>query len=240
MQHIAIYETDSNSIRTITNLIYSLPHAQDLIKIHPFSRVDKLLEQCKKGTRYSLVILVSHELPHKGLEYATTIRFYDSEVPIYLVSAFIRDALDGFHLLDQFYLFPYAPKKLLRDVKEQLRTTRFSQDRIIRVRNIGGIHNIPAKEILYFESNDGQLTIKLKDQVLDCRGSIHLLDNAINRYDFFRTHKSYLVNLHQVRDVIGMQIFMMNGDFIPLAKQRSPQFRAALWNLEGKELIYKI
>lgn len=40
MQHIAIYETDSNSIRTITNLIYSLPHAQDLIKIHPFSRVD--------------------------------------------------------------------------------------------------------------------------------------------------------------------------------------------------------
>lgn len=241
MQHIAIFETDCNSIRTITEQIYTLPHAMDLVTVHPFLNPDDLVNQCKKGAHYGLIILGSHEMPKRGLDTVKAIHDCDPEVPIYLISPFIRDALEGFGMLEQFYLYPYAPKRLLRDIKTLLRRTRFSQDRIIRVRNVGGIHNIRIKEIQYFESYRGHIAIALRDgRTLDCRGSIHLLEAAITRYGFFRTHKSYLVNLHQVRDVVGMEIYMMNGDFVPLAKQRSPQFRTALWNLEDNDLIYKI
>ncbi len=47
-------------------------------------------------------------------------------------------------------------------------------------------------------------------------------------YGFAMPHKSFCVNLYQVKNIKGYDIFMMNGDTIPLSQKKSVEFRKKL------------
>ena len=50
----------------------------------------------------------------------------------------------------------------------------------------------------------------------------------MKQYDFCMPHKSFLVNLYQVKSVKGYEIQMMDGQTLPLSQKKSVQFRERL------------
>jgi len=57
-------------------------------------------------------------------------------------------------------------------------------------------------EIDYIESNDGQANIYIKGEAFPSSLTLTNLEERLQHYGFFRCHRSYIVNLQKVREVI--------------------------------------
>ena len=59
-------------------------------------------------------------------------------------------------------------------------------------------------------------------------------ETLLSDYDFFRVHKSFLINLHEMKKYVrgeGGYVVMSNGDTVDVSKRRKENFMAALSKL---------
>ena len=57
-------------------------------------------------------------------------------------------------------------------------------------------------EIDFIESSEGQSNVNVKGEVYPCTFTLNELEHRLLPYGFFRCHRSYIVNLQKVREVI--------------------------------------
>lgn len=108
------------------------------------------------------------------------------------------------------------------------------------------IDKIPAKvegkiilfnpsEIMYIESMDGTSYIAVNNEKLPCTMTLNELENTLQSFGFFRCHRSYLVNLQRVREVVtwtrnsfSFTLDDKNKTSIPLSKGRMEEVKKVL------------
>lgn len=108
------------------------------------------------------------------------------------------------------------------------------------------ITKIPAKihdriilfsptEISYIESYDGINYLHVNKDKFPCNMSLIELENKLIPFGFFRCHRSYLVNLHKVHEVVtwtrnsySLTLDDSKNDSIPLAKARLEEIKKFL------------
>jgi two-component system LytT family response regulator len=94
-----------------------------------------------------------------------------------------------------------------------------------------GSQIIAIKDILYFEAdNTYTLFHTVHGNILSSKPMSEYEDMFQNK-NFFRIHRSYMVNLHQVKPVDkleGSQIILNNGETLPLAYRRRHDFAERL------------
>jgi ABC-2 type transport system ATP-binding protein len=61
---------------------------------------------------------------------------------------------------------------------------------------------VDPAEILYVESSDGQSLLHLEAETLTCMWTLNDLDQRLEPFHFYRCHRSYIVNLQRVRELI--------------------------------------
>ena len=66
------------------------------------------------------------------------------------------------------------------------------------------------------------------------RDSIRSLEVRLQRYNFLRIHRSYMVNLHWIRNIRGEEVTLLNGRILPLAKTRSKMLRESMVSQLGQ------
>ena len=98
----------------------------------------------------------------------------------------------------------------------------------IALSTLEGLLFVNVSDIIYCESS-GPYThfiFKQADRIITSK---HLkeYEDLLNGYDFFRIHKSYLVNLHEIKKYIrgeGGCLIMSNGTSLNVSKQRKEDF----------------
>lgn len=108
------------------------------------------------------------------------------------------------------------------------------------------ISKIPAKiedkiilfnpmEINYIESSDGASHIHVGNDMFPCSLTLSKLENRLKHFGFFRCHRSYLVNLQKVREVMtwtrnSYSLILDDHDksAIPLSKGRMDELKQIL------------
>lgn len=102
------------------------------------------------------------------------------------------------------------------------------QNHKIALSTLEGLFFVNVSDIIYCESS-GPYTKFIFKEGEKIITSKHLkeYENLLSGYDYFRIHKSYLVNLQEIQKYIrgeGGQLIMSNGDAIPVSKQRKEGF----------------
>lgn len=94
---------------------------------------------------------------------------------------------------------------------------------------------INPAEILYAEAEGGRTMLFTADGPLPSQFTLAELETRLGRSGFFRTHRSYLVNLQHVREVItytrssfALKLSDANGSVIPLSKDAARELRDLL------------
>jgi len=87
---------------------------------------------------------------------------------------------------------------------------------------------VNVRDIIYCESS-GPYTKFIFKQADKIMTSKHLkeYEDLLSGYDFFRIHKSYLVNLQEIKKYIrgeGGQLIMSDGATLNVSKQRKESF----------------
>lgn len=120
---------------------------------------------------------------------------------------------------------------VLRPGEEQDRTIPF----MVPVKMEDSVALVNPGEILYVEAGDGRAVLFTRSGPLPTQYKLVELEARLARSGFFRAHRSYLVNLQHVREVISysrssfaLKLADEAGTKIPLSKDAARELRALL------------
>ena len=99
----------------------------------------------------------------------------------------------------------------------------------ILVRNNSRIRAVPADDSYYIESSNRKVILYMKDGVTEYYDKIGELEELL-KPGFFRIHKGYLINMKYVRKYSRTEVFMENGDRLPISKYKYQNFVKAYEN----------
>ncbi|WP_100407373.1 LytR/AlgR family response regulator transcription factor [Bacillus solitudinis] len=152
------------------------------------------------------------EMPQmSGLELAKALQsmkkvpfiIFATAYPDYAVKAFRVQALD-------YILKPFSEEAIeetIQLVKERMRSGHSRQENSVKIAKLaveedGRIVYISPEDILYLFREDRETFICTKECMYSARIAIKEIEEKLKGYPFFRTHKSYLVNLNKIEQLI--------------------------------------
>ena len=134
----------------------------------------------------------------------------------------------------------YLPKPITYDTF--CHVMRLALERILPYRlNVmvnGEQKYLSVTEVVYFEVLKHQILIHLRTgEVISMRGSLGEIMSQIPGGSFSQPHKSYYINMEFVDRLTRQEIFMTNGDSIPVGRSRKDAFQAQLLSyMKGNHL----
>ena len=105
------------------------------------------------------------------------------------------------------------------------------------LRNCIGSQKIMLEDILYLESDKNVVYIYTKKEFIRRYASLKNLQKALPPMYFVQTHKSFIINLVEIDDIIGNTIKTRNdkGEIVevPISRGRKKEFMAAFEAYKG-------
>lgn len=183
------------------------------------------------------IIFLDIKMPEmNGIELAQTLRSRGDKVSIIFLTSLIQYALDGYRVCALRYLLkPLSYRKLCRELNDVFNEIENTINDFFIVKNDNGVYKIYMKNILYIETYERNTLIHLKDKKVLSYKSLKYYEEYLDKR-FFRCHSGYLVNMSEINVVEKFQIYISNGDLIPLSKNRKRDFSQKMANYYG-ELI---
>ena len=103
----------------------------------------------------------------------------------------------------------------------------------LSVTSEGKLYNINYKEIIYAESQARDVELTLKDRRLITHMKISDLEKMLPD-QFFRCHRSYIVNLLEVENIERYQATMKNQDYIPISQQQYTEMKNRMFQCQTR------
>lgn len=105
---------------------------------------------------------------------------------------------------------------LMKDFDMILSEQQKSKDELtLTFKNNIGIFRIPINHILYFETNRNQkrhsFLVTDNNEQRPINGSLGQLADQLSEYHFYRVHRSFLVNIDNIKEIKGNTIYFFNS-----------------------------
>lgn len=194
-----------------------IPGSIELVTTEPeevmhFAARDHLLA----GTAVYLLDIDFHG-SNQGLELASRIRERDKQCYFIFVTAYRDYALQSIKLKTFDYLLkPVDTNELTRTLsrlhKEVLEAG--PPGATLTVHSGSQVYVLDPRAIVYIESWRNKVTIHESNRTIETYATMSGLAEELAPYGFFRSHKSYLINLRHIRtlNLPKNQVLMSNGD----------------------------
>ena len=173
------------------------------------------------------ILFLDIEIPKcNGFELAAQINIAYPDVIIIFVSAYDNFVYDSFsyspfRFLRKSHLeteLPEAFEKVIEKCIYNLDTMDFI--------TTDGQATIRIKDILYIEGVKNYYIVHCKNKDYKCRGTITSIEENTKKYNFFRIHAAYVVNMDNIEKTLnGCTIVMKNGDQLNISQRRYIDFK---------------
>lgn len=220
-------------------LIYLLKKEQDVALCPSAENGEQLIELYMKYEPD--IIFLDVQMPGMdGLNAAKYIRELTySHLPLFIfTTAYDEYAMDAFEIEATDYLLkPYDDTrflKMMKRVRKQMGTAEnkhYQQQSQLPVTKLliddgDRIVILSPDSIYYAVPSNRMLEIHTKDEVIESRMTLQELEGKLAGLSFFRTHRSYLVNLNYIKDITPWfngtsNITLMDKDYTTIPVSRS-------------------
>lgn len=146
--------------------------------------------------------------PHKGILFITS--YTDIMPKVFDVMAF------------NFITKPIEKDRLFEILDKYLDSIIASGTLVVKINSES--HVIDVDSIYYFEVTRKDVFIHLEDEVLKCHKTIGEFEDELKPFNFFRTHRSFLVNVAKVKKINNRSAIMKNGEEIFVSKKYYSDF----------------
>lgn len=194
-----------------------------------FDSGEALLQQYRPF-EYDLLLTDIYMAGITGVETVRRIREIDTEIPIAFVTSSPDHALEGYRLSVLMYIEkPYTPK----DIENALALARMNRDSspALLLSKGGKKQRIPFSQILYLEQQTHHVRIvKRTGQEITACEKLSALLPQLEDQDFYSPHKSYCVNMDQVRAIdTEFRCFRMaDNSNVPIRRESMHEARKML------------
>lgn len=219
--HIAVCEDIQKDADRLCELLrqYLLESQLDT-EISCFSSGDALLK-CYRPGSYQILFLDVLMDGTNGMETARKIRQIDEDVTIIFVTVSKEFAIDSYMVGAAFYIvkpLDYADLCLaLGRCRHLLRQYAKS----ISVAESRRLVNIRLRDVLYLESQRNDCVLYTTEGELRTRAPLSELESKLGGWPFLRCHRSFIVNLHWLEDMLNREFVLRGGTRVPISRAYS-------------------
>lgn len=230
MYRIAVCDDDAQMRAFIKKAVEK---AQISCQIEEYEDGGKLVSGYKE---YDILILDIDMPVLNGIDTAYAIRRFDKRVKIIYVTGYADYMQKSFSVHPfSFLVKPVSEPELIRQLKEAVSyEAKPRKEELLRFHTEDGIEEFEVPDIYYMEYQSRKIRLSTKRGDYIIKGRITDLAQSMEPYGFACPHKSFSVNLYYVKSIKGYDIYMLNGDMIPLSQKRSSRFRNVLGNFQAE------
>ena len=234
MLSIAVCDDEKNICDYLKGAIMDLLAEADLDgRVTVFSDGEPLAAAYETGSAdFDLILLDVTMKNCDGLTAAKRIREKDRDVMIVFVTASAEYVFSGYEVRAFRYLLkPELVNGFAGVFRECLRELTKSGEMRFSFQTGAETKSIPAKDILYFESDRRKVNIRCAGgREFSFYEKLDNVENTLKKHDFVRCHQSFLVNARKIESVRQGEVRLTDGSVIPVSKHRAKETNEAfLW-----------
>lgn len=236
MLKIAVCDDDREQMLQIQSYLKDISRELNIpFKSYYFSSGEELLSDMPRDIQVLLLDIQMGQL--SGLDAARELRKAGLDFYLFFITGNIEYALEGYEVHAYAFLRkPLVYSHLKRYLSEVCRKIEDRKPKVIRLKQADGTFVIPSKDILYAEVYGHDVQLVTATQKIQCTVSLSELEQKLEKYHFFRCHRSYLVNLTRITLLRNNDLEMPNGDRVPVSKYRRRELTAAFAEVMGELL----
>lgn len=183
---------------------------------------------------YDLIFLDISMPDMSGMEVASKIREQDKNVIIIFVTSESHRVFDSFKV--KAFDFIVKPINLLQLSKTLERVcnelNQGNEDLIVDLMT-GGQAKLNLKEILFIESANRNIIIHSRSSNLEVVSKMKDIEEKLPGELFFKTHKSFIVNLNHVKKYDKTSVWMEDNSEVILSRLKYQEFKSAFLSSLG-------
>lgn len=162
-----------------------------------------------------------------GMNLARKIRnMYDKNVEIIFTTSLIDYVQEGYEVRAYRYLLkPIKLDDLERHLISCFNEIERNKGKELILSSKTEIFKINTADIYYIEVLKREITIHTKTSEHSINMTMDSIESKINQKNFYRCHKSYLVNLDYVGNVKQYVAIMENKEEVPVSRYRFKEFK---------------
>ena len=220
MIKIAFCDDDMEVLHQMNELLdrYRVERNED-ITYAAFQSPFELLTEIEKGIRLDILFLDVVMPGQNGMDVAKEIRQYDTNMKIIFLTSSPEFAVESYSVGAYFYqLKPIWEESFFRLMDAVLAECEKKKKNSLILRSKDGITRIDLQQLEYCEVLGRKLLFHLENgAVLESAGSLDDLAGQLMQYsNFFRPHRSFLVNMEYIQNISSRSIKMVNDAEIPI------------------------
>ena len=198
------------------------------VEIVVFLSGEDLLERLEKQPMEFQLIFMDIEMPGlNGIETSARIREINLSVPIVILTNHTELAMEGYEVnAFRFLDKPLQVEKLSKTLQafDNLKLL----DSKIELQDGERTLLVNWSVIQYIQSENVYINVHLEHTNYLVRRKLSDIQDKMPKQQFYRPHRSYLVNLKFVKSFDGKRIMMENGIEIPLGRGKKSEFKTAM------------
>lgn len=220
MIKIAFCDDDMEVLHQMNELLdrYRVERNED-ITYAAFQSPFELLTEIEKGIRPDILFLDVVMPGQNGMDVAKEIRQYDTNMKIIFLTSSPEFAVESYSVGAYFYqLKPIWEESFFRLMDAVLAECEKKKKNSLILRSKDGITRIDLQQLEYCEVLGRKLLFHLENgAVLESAGSLDdLAGQLMQDSNFFRPHRSFLVNMEYIQNISSRSIKMVNDAEIPI------------------------
>lgn len=163
------------------------------------------------------ILLLDVEMPGlNGVELAKRIRPENGSVQIVFITGYSDYIAEGYEVDALHYLMKPVNRDKLFSVLDRAAEKLKSAERALLLEISGETARIPLYEVLYLEVRQNYVTVHAKADYT-VKKTLGAMERDLDER-FFRTGRSYILNLTCIRRVTKTEVYLSDGSAVPLPR----------------------
>lgn len=162
-----------------------------------------------------------------GIEAAKKIRSINESAIIIFITGVKDYVFDAFDVRAFHYILKPIDERKLKEVLNSALMQFEKEDKFIITKTIKQTNRIFLKDIMYIESEGRKLKVHTVNNVIEYYHKLSELEQELCDCNFFRCHRSYIVNFRYVDSYDNTFIVLKNSEKIYLSKYKLADFSKA-------------
>lgn len=225
--YLAVCDDKQEELDAVCSLLDAWQAQHDAsVRRKAFQSAVELMERAPQE-RFTLYLLDVMMPGMDGLECAREIRRFDDAAEIVFLSTSPGFAYESYGVRAFNYLLKPVEKERLFALLDQLLLRERDRQDALTLKTSTTIVRVPYTQISYVEVMGKHVYFHLTDgEVREVAGALKDYEtDLLSRPEFTRVHRSYLVNMLQVKELSANQIRTFSGESVPVSRLLFPQFQ---------------
>lgn len=173
-----------------------------------------------------------------GMNVARKIREIDKNKPeIIFTTSLIEYIQEGYEVRAYRYLLkPIIYDDLKKHILSCINEVINKRDKFIIVENKSESYKINIEDIMYIEIQRKDMSIHTENKIYETKMTMDKIEKELSNHNFYRCHKSFLVNIDYVDNVKQYVAILENKEEVLVSRHRFKDFKSKFLNSLGEKL----